>query len=44
MDTAADRVTSCMMKPDMIHWSKAKERSIADVVRVEILEMLVELE
>ncbi len=44
MDTAAERVTSCMLKPDMIYWDKAKDRSIADLVRVEILEMLVELE
>jgi hypothetical protein len=43
MDTVADRVTSCMLKPDMIHWSKAKDRSIADTVRLEVLEALVEL-
>jgi hypothetical protein len=44
IDTAADRVTSCMLKPDMIYWGKAKDHSIADAVRVEILEMLAELE
>jgi len=42
--TAADRVTSCMLKPDMIHWGQAKDRSIADAVRLDVLEMLVELE
>lgn len=44
VDTAADRVTSCMLKPDMIHWSQVKDRSIADAVRLDVLEMLVELE
>jgi hypothetical protein len=44
VDTAADRVTSCMLKPDMIHWDKAKDRSIADLVRIDVLDMLVELE
>lgn len=44
MDTAADRVTSCMLKPDMIFWGKTKDRSIADAVRIEILEMLAELD
>jgi len=44
LDTAADRVTSCMLKPEMIYWDRAKDRSIADAVRVEVLEMLVELE
>jgi len=43
VDTAADRVTSCMLKPDMIHWGRPKDRSIADAVRLEVLEMLVEL-
>lgn len=44
LDTAADRVTSCMLKPDMIYWGQAKDRSIADAVRLEMLEMLAELE
>jgi hypothetical protein len=42
--TATDRVTSCMLKPEMIHWDQAKDRSIADKIRVEVLEMLVEIE
>lgn len=44
VDTAAGRVMSCMLKPDMIHWGQAKDRSIADTVRVDVLEMLAELE
>jgi hypothetical protein len=44
VDIAADHVTSCMLKPEMILWSQAKDRSIADRVRVEVLEMLAELE
>jgi hypothetical protein len=44
LDTAADRVTSCMLKPEMIYWGQAKDRSIADAVRLEVLDMLLELE
>jgi hypothetical protein len=43
VDTAADRVTSCMLKRDMIYWSQPKDRSVADAVRLEVLEKLVEL-
>jgi hypothetical protein len=44
VDTAADRVTSCMLNSDMIYWGRVKDRSIADAVRLEVLEMLAELE
>jgi hypothetical protein len=44
LDTAADRVTSCMLKPDMIYWARGKDRSIADAVRLDVLKMLAELE
>jgi hypothetical protein len=44
LDTAADRVTSCMRSSDMIQWGQAKDRSIADTVRLEVLEILSELE
>jgi hypothetical protein len=44
LDTAADRVTSCMLKPEMIYLDQAKDRSIADAVRLEVLEMLAHLE
>lgn len=44
LNTAADRVTSCMLKPEQIYWNYAKDRSIADAVRLDVLEMLVELE
>jgi len=43
VDTAGDRVTSCMLKPEMIYWGRAKDRSIADAVRLDVLETLVEL-
>jgi len=33
-----------MLKPDMIYWRQPKDRSIADAVRLEVLETLVELE
>ncbi|NOZ22074.1 MAG: hypothetical protein GXP25_13410 [Planctomycetes bacterium] len=41
--TAADRVTACMTEQDKINWEEPKDRSIADAVRVEVLEMLVKL-
>ena len=42
--TAADRVTACMDVRDKINWAEAKDRSVADAVRVEVLEMLTRLE
>jgi len=41
--SAADRVTACMTGVAGIYWSKPKDRSIADKVRIEILEMLTRL-
>ena len=43
LETAAERVTSCMTNANMIHWNQPKDRSIADAVRIEVLEKLVEL-
>lgn len=44
LDTAANRVISVMQTPEMIHWDRPKDRSVADAVRLEVLEMLVELQ
>ena len=41
--SAADRVTAGMTDTALINWPKAKDRSIADNVRVEVLEMLTRL-
>jgi len=41
--TAADRVTGCMTERDKINWPEPKDRSVADQVRVEILQMLLKL-
>ncbi|MCD6505499.1 hypothetical protein J7M22_02625 [Candidatus Poribacteria bacterium] len=40
LETAARRVTACMTKSSMIYWKEPKDRSVADKVRVEILEVL----
>jgi hypothetical protein len=40
LDTAADRVIACMTAVGQIYWGAAKDRSVADQVRVEILEAL----
>jgi hypothetical protein len=40
LDTAADRVVSCMASVNQIYWSAAKDREVADEVRMEILEAL----
>jgi len=40
---AADRVTACMTDVGQINWPRDKDRSIADRVRVEVLEMLSKL-
>lgn len=42
--SAADRVVACMEQPNDINWKEAKDRSIADQVRVEILTALMALE
>jgi hypothetical protein len=44
LNTAADRVVSVMQTPEMIHWDQPKDRSVADAVRLEILEMLLALQ
>jgi len=41
--TAADRVTACMTETTKINWEEPKDRSIADTVRVEVLEALLKL-
>ena len=41
--SAADRVTAGMTNPALINWPKDKDRSIADKVRIEVLEMLTRL-
>lgn len=43
LDTAADRVTACMTTSKMIEWQQPKDRSTADTVRAEILDMIVAL-
>jgi len=43
LNTAADRVTSRMTNADMIYWKQPKDRSLADTVRLEVLEMLLQL-
>ena len=43
LGSATDRVTACMTKSDKIKWDNPKDRSIADAVRVEVLEMLLKL-
>ncbi|MEW6359246.1 MAG: hypothetical protein AB1696_23125 [Planctomycetota bacterium] len=41
--TAADRVTGCMTEVTQINWDAPKDRSVADAVRVEVLDMLMKL-
>ncbi len=41
--TAAERVTACMTDPGQIHWTRPKDRGLADRVRVEVLEALTKL-
>jgi len=41
--TASERVTACMTDVKQINWPEPKDRSVADAVRVEVLEMLVRL-
>jgi hypothetical protein len=43
LDSAADRVTACMKPGAAMFWRAAKDRSVADQVRVEVLEALVRL-
>ena len=43
LSAAADRVTACMTVRDKINWQEPKDRSVADAVRVEVLEMLAKL-
>jgi len=43
LETAADRVTTCMTSEKDIRWAKPKDRSVADAVRIEILDALVAL-
>jgi len=43
LDSAVERVISCMVEPDMMYWKKPKDRSIADQARIEVLEMLCRL-
>lgn len=43
LSSAAERVTSCMRKSSMIYWKEQKDRSVADKVRIEILDMLLQL-
>ena len=43
LDTAADRVTACMTSSALLHWKEPKDRTVADRVRVEILESLTQL-
>ena len=44
LSSATDRVMACMTKSDNIRWNKPKDRSVADAVRVEVLEMLLKLD
>ncbi|MBN2376528.1 MAG: hypothetical protein JXD22_09010 [Sedimentisphaerales bacterium] len=44
LDSAARRVTSCMTNGDKLYWKEPKDRSVADTVRIEILELLLKLE
>lgn len=43
LTSAADRVTGCMTESPRIMWQTSKDRSVADTVRLEILEMLTRL-
>ena len=43
LDTAADRVTNGQT-PQALFWRQVKDRSVADTVRIEILEMMVKLQ
>jgi len=43
LDSARERVTSCMARSEMIYWKEPKDRSVADTVRIEILNVLVKL-
>lgn len=43
LGSAADRVTGCMTNAHAINWQEAKDRSVADRVRSEILEALMAL-
>ncbi len=44
LSSAADRVTACMEQAEDINWKEPKDRSIADQVRVEVLNALLALE
>jgi hypothetical protein len=41
--SAADRVTASATKASAIEWAAPKDRSVADAVRVEVLEALMSL-
>ncbi len=43
LEGAAGRVIACMTDRDSTYWQRPKDRSVADAVRVEILEMLMKL-
>ncbi len=43
LDSAAERVTACMVDVGMLNWAEPKDRSIADQIRVEVLESLLKL-
>ncbi len=44
LDSAADRVTACMKRGNEMYWRAAKDRSVADQVRIEVLNALMQLE
>ncbi|NLE66392.1 MAG: DUF1028 domain-containing protein [Lentisphaerae bacterium] len=43
LGSAADRVTGCMTNVKMIQWAEPKDRSIADRIRAEVLEALMQM-
>ena len=43
LSSVANRVIACMTKKDNIKWEEPKDRSVADVVRAEVLEILLKL-
>lgn len=43
LDSAAERVVSCMTGGEKIYWKEFKDRSVADTIRIEVLEALLQL-
>lgn len=43
LGSAADRVTACITDADAIQWAETKDRTVADEIRVEVLEALMRL-